>query len=69
MKARIARKIARHPIDSKKLQKRIKELYPPYYNELGHYCLPSAHSYYRITKAWIIVNRKHRKYKENFKLL
>lgn len=69
MKVRIARKIAVHPIDSKRLKKRIKELYPPYYNENGNYCLPSAHSYYRIQKAWVVVKRKVRKYQENFKLL
>lgn len=69
MKARIARKIAKHPVPSKRLVKKLDKYYPSYIDINGRYHLPSWHKYYRIWKAWTIVRRKARKYQERFKLL
>lgn len=54
---------------SKRMEKRLNKLYPPYYNEQGHYCMPSWHTYYRFQKAWVIVKRKQRMYQNEFRLL
>lgn len=69
MNTRIARKIAKNPVPSKRLTKRLDKLYPCYIDDRGHYMLPSFHNYYRVYKAWVIIRRKARKYKEKFKLL
>lgn len=70
MNIRIARKIVSvNKGMSKRMEKRLNKLYPPYYNEQGHYCIPSRHMYYRIHEAWVVVNRKIRKYDEKFRLL
>lgn len=69
MNTRIARKILKHPADSKRMQNRLNKLYPSYRSEQGSWVSPSWHKYHRIAKAWVIVNRKIRKYGDKFKPL
>lgn len=69
MNARIARKIIKHPADSKRLQDRLDKLYPLYRNEQGSWVSPSWYKYHRFAKAWAVVNRKIRRYGDKFKLL
>lgn len=65
MNIRTARKIAGYGC-SKRMEKRLYKLHPPYYDSEGHYRIPSWHMYHRFWKAWTIVKRKQRKYQDKF---
>ena len=70
MNIRIARKIVSvHKGMSKRMEMRLNKLYPPYYDEQGNYCSPSWHMYHRIHEAWVVINRKIRKYDDKFRML
>ncbi len=69
MNYRQARKTASCKAFSKRLKDRLDKLYPSYYNENGKFTMPSWHKYYLFQKAWTIIHRKQRKYKDKFKLL
>lgn len=69
MNYRQARKIAKNSARSNRLFCKLNKMYPSYYNENGKFTMPSWHKYYLFQKAWIIIHRKQRKYKDKFKLL
>lgn len=69
MKIRQARKIIQHPARSKRLRRKLERMYPSYTTDSGLFSMPSWHEYYLFKTAWCVVNRKIRKYGDNFKLL
>lgn len=69
MNTRIARKILRRPVPSKRMRAKLDKMYPAYYNEQGHWVTPSWHKYHRFAKAWAIIHRKMNKYGCEFKKL
>lgn len=70
MNIRQARKIIQHPARPKRLRRKLERMYPDYYDEkLALFVTPSWHEYYLFQTAWCVVNRKIRKYGDNFKLL